>query len=121
MLINLSNHPSSKWNSEQTEAAQRYGEIVDLPFPAVAPDGDEAYLSALVEDYAQRVAGMANGEPVTVHLMGEMTFTCAMVVRLREMGIECVAATTERIVEENEAGQKTTTFSFVQFRRYLSK
>lgn len=44
MLLNLSNHPSSLWCDEQKKAAETlFGEIVDLPFPQVDPNGDEAY------------------------------------------------------------------------------
>lgn len=44
MLLNLSNHPSSLWCDEQIKAAETlFGEIVDLPFPQVDPNGDEAY------------------------------------------------------------------------------
>ena len=119
MLINLSNHPSSKWNSEQTEAANRlYGEIVDLPFPQVDPNGDEAYVARLVDEYAGKVLQLAGKQPVTVHLMGEMTFTCAMVARLREMGIGCVASTTARTVTELANGTKEAIFKFVRFRKY---
>ena len=70
MLINLSNHPSSKWSKEQTEAALHYGEIADLPFPVVAPEGDENYIAALADEYCNKVVELAGGAPVTVHLMG---------------------------------------------------
>ena len=42
MFVNLSNHPSSNWTPEQISAAG--GNVVDLPFPQVLPDGDEAYI-----------------------------------------------------------------------------
>lgn len=117
MFINLSNHPSSKWSKEQTEAALRYGEIIDLPFPMVAPDGNEDYIAALAEQYCDKVIELAAGAPVTVHLMGEMTFTFALVKRFHGKGICCVAATTERVVKEVN-GEKTSVFNFVKFRAY---
>ena len=33
MLINLTNHPLSKWDEAQLQAAAQYGECVDIPFP----------------------------------------------------------------------------------------
>ncbi|MDR0938820.1 MAG: CRISPR-associated protein [Mediterranea sp.] len=117
MLINLSNHPSSAWSSAQLFAAQRYGEIVDLPFPSVSPEGDEDYIRSLVDDYICEVEKLAAGSGATVHVMGEMTFTCAMVTALKARGFRCVASTTLRDVVE-EDGAKTSVFQFVRFRGY---
>ena len=120
MFLNLSNHPSAKWSAEQTEAAkQLYGEIVDLPFPVVDSAGDEAYIAALADEYCSKVIEYAKVQPVTVHLMGEMTFTFALLQRLQAQEITCVASTTEReTMEEN--GVKTSIFKFVKFRKYNS-
>ena len=118
MLINLSNHPSSKWSKEQTEAALHYGEIIDLPFPVVAPEGDGNYIAALADEYCNKVIELASGAPVTVHLMGEMTLTFALVNCLAAKGVTCMAATTERIVNELPDGRKEAQFRFVKFRKY---
>ena len=37
MLINFTNHPSAQWSAEQTAAAQVYGKVIDLAFPAINP------------------------------------------------------------------------------------
>ncbi len=37
-FINLTNHPSTKWGADQLAAAKKYGNIVDIPFPAVDPE-----------------------------------------------------------------------------------
>ena len=118
MLINLTNHPSTQWSAEQQEAAKAFGVIVDLPFPNVDPDGDESYISDLADDYLSRILALADGKPVTVHLMGEMNFTAALLQRLHQQRISCVAATTQRIVKELPDGTKNATFQFVQFRKY---
>lgn len=117
MLINLSNHPSDQWSEEQTEAAKGYGEIVDLPFPAVDAVGDESYVANLAESYLRKVLDFAQGCSVVVHLMGEMTLTHALVVRLQRHDITCIASTSERVSEE-VCGVKTSCFQFVRFRRY---
>ncbi len=120
MLINLSNHPSLKWSKEQTEAANsRFGEIIDLLFPAVSPEGDENYIAALADEYCNKVIELAGGTPVTVHLMGEMTLAFAIVRRLKQSGIPCVASTTQRLVKEIDDGHKDVVFRFVRFRNYL--
>lgn len=119
MFINLSNHHSSRWSAEQTEAARVFGEIIDMPFPIVNPDGDEDYITALADEYCRKIKEKAAGQSVMVHLMGEMTLTFALVKRLQVEGIACVAATTERIITELPDGRKESVFRFVRFRKYI--
>ncbi|MDR0612632.1 MAG: CRISPR-associated protein [Dysgonamonadaceae bacterium] len=119
MLINLSNHPSALWSAEQTEAAHRqFGEIVDLPFPNVSPEGDNMYIEKLAEEYINIIVHKHFSNPLpVVHIMGELTFTFSIVRLLHQYGFTCVASTTKRnSVEKN--GIKTSEFKFVKFRRY---
>lgn len=120
MLINLSNHPLNKWSHAQIEAALRYGKIIDLPFPAVKADGDEAYISDLADEYVRKVLSLSDGEKSTIHLMGEMTLTFAILKRLQERGFRCIASTSERLVEDLAQGHKEVIFQFVRFRDYPS-
>ena len=53
----------------------------------------------------------------TVHLMGEMNFTFALITKLKARGIKCVASTTQRETVE-EGGVKVSKFNFVRFREY---
>ncbi|MEM3373490.1 MAG: hypothetical protein QXF76_04715 [Candidatus Anstonellales archaeon] len=53
-----------------------------------------------------------------VHVMGEMTFSFALVALLLKENVECVDSTTERIVYE-ENNLKTVEFNFVKFRKYI--
>lgn len=119
MLINLTNHPSTKWSETQTEAAKRFGEIVDLSFPQVDPKGDETYIANLAEEYCQKVLELADGTPIAVHVMGEMTLTFAIVKKLQAANVVCMASTTERIVHVTLEGNKESLFQFVGFRNYL--
>lgn len=115
MLLNLSNHPSERWPDDQRQAATaQYGSVQDLPFPNIPPDATADAVRMLVEQYEHKVRQI---DPTAVHLMGEMTFTYALVQRLQAVGIPCIASTTERIAEERD-GQKVVTFRFVQFRGY---
>ena len=118
LFLNISNHPSSMWNSGQLKAAAMYGEIVDLPFPVVAPDAENQELQTLAQDCVQKILSMGDTQKLTVHIMGEMTFTFMVVTRLKELGIRCVASTTERKTTYNENGTKLSEFSFVKFREY---
>lgn len=117
MLLNLTNHPLAAWSSEQRAAAEaQFGAIQDMPFPNIPPHWTDAEVAQLAQEYADKIAAMP--APLTVHLMGEMTFTCTLVRRLQARGIACVASTSERISEEKPDGQKLITFRFVQFRAY---
>ena len=101
-------------------AAERLGgEIVDIPFPVVDPAGDAESVAALADCYCRMALETSDGQEVVVHVMGEMTFTFALVQRLQAVGIPCVASTTERVVNETPDGRKESLFKFVQFRKYL--
>lgn len=55
MFLNISNHKSENWSANQTSEAEKYGEIVDIPFPAVNPRESDKYMDDLVEAYYQKV------------------------------------------------------------------
>jgi len=115
-FINLTNHPSSGWSEEQLKAAQQYGEIVDLSFPNIEPYFTSKDIYELAETTVDGIRAF-DSNPV-VHVMGEMTFTYAIVSRLKALGITCVASTTERLVKMMSDGKKVSEFKFVQFREY---
>lgn len=116
MLLNLSNHPISSWQKEQLETAiEKYQSVEDLPFPQIPPDLEIPDLDLLVEEYLNKIR---NINPASVHIMGELTFTYKLINRLKDIGIPCIASTTERIVTEDGNGNKTSTFKFVRFRDY---
>ena len=116
MFINLTNHPSSGWSKEQLKAAQEYGEVVDFPFPNIEPFFTSNEVKELAEITVKKIM-THNAHPV-VHIMGEMTLTYAIVSRLKTIGINCVASTTERLVKMMPDGKKVSEFKFVQFREY---
>ncbi len=116
MLLNLSNHPSDNWpDNQKNQAIEKYGRIEDMSFPSIDPNWDESQINQLAEVYEAKIKEI---NPTAVHLMGEMTFTFNLVTRLKTLEIECIASTTERIVEEDSNGHKTSVFRFVQFRKY---
>ena len=116
MLINLSNHPSTKWSPKQlNNTLAEYGTVTDLPFPHIDPHATLDEVTMLVEDYISKIKVMP---PATIHIMGELSFTHLFVNKCKELGIPCVAATTNRIIEEID-GKKLVTFDFVQFRPYF--
>ena len=117
LFLNLSNHPSEQWSEEQLAAAREYGNIEDMEFPDIPPGATEEELMNFAEKTAKEILQKAENADITVHVMGEMTFTYALISRLKAEGITCVASTTDRIAEEKD-GVKTSKFKFVRFREY---
>jgi len=122
MLINLSNHPSEKWDSEQLEAAKsKYSSVIDLPFPYIDPNAEEKEVSELAGEYVEKclaILKFARNGGNAVHIMGEANFCFTVVGKLLEKRVKCVASTTERVVEDVEGGEKVSRFKFVRFREY---
>ena len=124
MLINLSNHPSGKWDEKQiNKAKELYGSVLDMKFPAIDPAGDQEYIENLANIFFKQVVDVfdecANEPfPNAVHIQGEFTFVCKLVSLLKSSNIKCVASTTVRNVEELKNGEKNVKFMFVRFREY---
>ena len=117
VLINLSNHPVGKWSEKQRKAAAAYGHVMDIPFPTIEPEASEDDIRKLASNYVEKIQEVSSSHDITVHIMGEMTFTFSVVQQLKAIGIRCVASTTQRNVSEQN-GQKTSIFEFVKFREY---
>lgn len=114
-FVNLTNHPSAKWDDAQTKAALALAErIEDITFPAVPPDADEKVIEALAEECVAKIPL----ETSHALVQGEFTLTVELVRRLQARGITCLAATSSRDVEEDAQGRQASTFTFVRFRPY---
>lgn len=118
MLINITNHPYATWDEKQKTAAQVYGECVDMPFPNISPQMDEDGVNRIVESFVERIMKMAVVDKLTVHVMGEFTFCYALIRKLHQAGVRCVASCTERDVTILENGSKQVKFHFTRFREY---
>lgn len=119
VFINCSNHPSSKWSEAQLTAAKAYGEIVDIPFPNVAPELSRYEVVNLAIKLTAQIKSTAfPADIAAVHIMGEMVLTHLVLRFLYMSAITCVASTTRRIVKELPDGSKVSQFEFVQFREY---
>ncbi len=118
MFINLSNHPFATWSSSQLSAAREYGELQEIAFPNIDPELSKVNVQKEADACVTMILETYPTENLTVHIMGEQTFSYHVVKQLQKAGVRCVASTTERIVEETEDHQKLVRFSFVQFREY---
>ena len=118
MFINFSNHPSEAWGKAQLNAAMEYGEVIDIPFPAVNPYSNEEEIYKICEEY---VAKIMNLNPSCVLFQGEFCVAYGVISALKKFGVKVVAACSERKSVERKVGdnvEKTSSFSFVQFREY---
>ena len=120
IFINHTNHPSASWSDEQRQAALAYGEIMDIPFPGIAADLDEAQVQVMAE---KALGQMLPLEPSAVLVHGEFTCSYALIKLLQEAGVTVLAACSERqTVTTVNAKQETvrqSVFSFVRFRNYI--
>lgn len=115
-LINLTNHPYADWGEEQKEAACKYGECFDIPFPAVDPEADSDGINALADEYLAKI--LEFDDDLTVHVMGEQTFCYTLISKLTKAGIPCIASATARDVTILPDGSKQVRFHFARFREY---
>lgn len=120
-FVNFSNHNSSKWAPSQVEAAEKYGDIVDVPFPAVNPSATKEDIQTLAEKSVSEILAQ---HPSIVMVQGESTLVYAVVNKLQSKGIPCCAACTRRRSEEelqqlSAAGlTREGMFAFMGFREY---
>lgn len=118
LFINLSNHPSSSWTAEQLTAAEAFGELIDMPFPQVAPDAKADDIKTIAEAQVAAIMKQAETHTVTVHVMGEMSLIYRIVRMLSERGIRCVCSTSYRVVKDQGDGRRLVEFRFNSFRDY---
>lgn len=121
LLINLSNHPYALWEQKQRDAAEVYGECIDLPFPNIEPSYDETRIESMAKEYFDKIQKMRGDYQLTVHVMGEFTFSCSLIEKLRKNGIVCIASCAERQVEIVGNCIKQVVFNFERFREYGCK
>lgn len=118
-FVNCSNHPSPAWSVQQKEAAEKYGEIMDIPFPAVSCSLSDAQLEELAEKTAEVII---EKEPEAVMCMGEFVVCFRIVQKLKARGIRVLASCSERRAvehtEEDGTVRKQTIFAFRGFREY---
>ena len=119
IFINHTNHVSSRWGEEQLNAAKQYGEIQDMPFPAIDPRSDEGEVHKLAEAAAEKIINLS---PAAVLCQGEFTYTFKLVELLKNAGITVLSACSERVaterVEKDGSIRRESSFRFVRFRRY---
>lgn len=83
-FINLSNHRSVNWCNAQRQAAESYGEIVDIPFPQVSPKADSEEIDKLIDEYLET---LSKHDVSAIMLQGEFVFTFRLVMSAAPMSL----------------------------------
>ena len=118
MFINFTNHPSEKWDGDQSKAASEYGEIVDVPFPDVDPEASEEEITKLAEECTEKIIAL---KPQCVLCQGEFCLSYKVINALKAAGCKVVAACSKRVAVESVIDGKNVRvshFQFVQYRDY---
>ena len=119
LLVNLSNHPYKDWSEDQKKAAEKYGEVQDMAFPEIDPAMKiDKIKKEIAVAQIDEIKNMCKERRVTVHIMGEMSYTFYVVSQLKAFGILCICSTSERDTEDLGGGEKKVTFHFKRFRDY---
>lgn len=118
MLINLTNHPSTTWSENQfQQAVTQFGGVVDFQFPKIleSMESDE-----LIKTAKLTIDEIQNKFPEfkSILVMGEHTFTFAIVIELLKSGFSCYATVAPRDVLDEKNNIKISRFQFVKFRKY---
>ena len=123
MFINISNHASSKWSTQQLANAEAIGgEIADFALPNIPPQATSEEVSRMAKAIvADAIGSVPVGETATAMVAGPFGFCRAAVKVLEKAGITCVEACSERSTSEqvlpDGSTRKVVTFQFVQFRK----
>ena len=119
VFVNCSNHPSGGWLKAQKDAAEKYGTIIDIPFPAVKCNLTDQQMENLAE---QMTAKIMEIQPEAVMCMGEFVLCFRIVQKLKAKGIRVLASCSERKavehLEEDGTIRKESIFTFNGFREY---
>ena len=119
MLINCTNHPYEIWNESQREAAKRYGEVKDLPFPQIDPNAEINDLRGIAAEYTEKIEEL---KPEAVLVAGEFTFAFMLVDKLLQDGVNVMTSCSKRVTEEvknaDGTNEKKSVFKFERFRKY---
>lgn len=120
-FINYTNHPSANWSEAQRQAAQLYGDIIDMDFPEIEPHWDEEQVASLACQQAEKIIAK---KPVAVLVQGEFTFSYMLISLLLQADIKVLSACsqrcTESVINEKQETIRRSVFKFVRFRQYLS-
>jgi len=124
MFINYTNHPSARWSEKQRAEAEKYGEIIDIPFPEVSPFDSVEKVEQRARLALEKIEETLGDEKENsvVLCQGEYGLVYGLVKLLQQKQIKVVSAVSERVVNEyfeNGISRKIVEFNFQGFREYF--
>ncbi|MEM4409234.1 MAG: hypothetical protein QXI19_10905 [Candidatus Caldarchaeum sp.] len=83
-LINISNHPSHAWSTEQLKG---WDEVIDIEFPRIRTDASvrdiEKEVQRVIDSIVPKIAGVSpRDEDTYVYVAGEYTFVSMLLLSL---------------------------------------
>ena len=93
-FVNHTNHVTENWSTTQRQASETFGVIIDVPFPVVPPDFDEAAVAELVQKNLREILKL---QPAAVLCQGEFNYTFALVSEFKEKNILQIAEIADAI------------------------
>lgn len=119
MLVNLSNTVYGEWLQDQQDAAtEKYGKIVDVPFPNISPDWSTKEVKSEAKKYCEIILGiieMSEDKKNAVIINGELSFTFMLMNRLKKEEIPVVVPTFMLKTKGEE--EPVTKQKFLMFRK----
>lgn len=119
-FYNISNHPSSKWDEKQLEAANEFGEIIDIRMPHIPADRDIYYVLNVASAVVKEVVKYAQKNEVVAMVTAESTLEYAIITGLHQCNIKCVAPVYGNAHEGvDKQGKTIRILDFYCFRPYM--
>lgn len=121
MFLNISNHPSNKWEQSQIDAAYEAGGFIrDIPFPSVPATATPELVKEIGDKIFAQVTSLCEKNPNenVAMIMGEFSLTLYLVHKLACYA-RPVVATTNRVKKELPDGSIVHYFKFIKFREYI--
>ena len=81
VFINHTNHAAEDWSAAQITAAEKFGRVVDFPFPEVPPSFTVEEVRTMVLKNLQEILKLSLA---AVLCQGEFNYTVAMVEELKK-------------------------------------
>ena len=119
MFYNLSNHPHANWGNVQLEAARKWGDIEDVPFPEVNAQLDEQDILRAAQECVKKI-NMSAGDAIFV--AGEYGAVFPIIDELLNQGKTVLSTasdgkTTFRTTD-NGTNERIIHFNFLKFIPY---
>lgn len=121
MIINLSSHPSTKWNEKRLKISRELSgddKLIDKPFPYISPLYTTEDILKIVEgDFEDLQVFIKYNPNLKIIIEGDVSFVHYFVNKAEKCGIKCYTPTYQKSVTKFPDGNIVTKYEFEQFRK----